>query len=57
LADKLLQEGGSSVALVLAMLFKNFVGKLGAGLESKLLGEDEGVVAVEEDCSGLRTVG
>jgi hypothetical protein len=53
LADELLDELLAGEALVDVVLFADFVDELGAGFEGELLGEDEGVVAVEEEGGDL----
>lgn len=49
-------EVGAGVAVGDALLLAYLVGELGAGFEGELLGEDEGVVAVEEELSYLERV-
>lgn len=56
LADEVLQQGGAGVAVGDALLLEDLIGEFGAGLESELLGEDEGVVAVEQDLLDLQRV-
>lgn len=51
--DEFRQELRARVALGALVLFEDLVGELGAGFEGERLGEDEGVVAVEEDLLDL----
>jgi len=57
LTDKVFEEGVDTVAFLDAMFLEKLVGEIGASFEGETLGEDEGVVAVEEDvfdlCKGL----
>ncbi len=56
LADKLLDERLAVEAQVDAALLVDLVDEVGAGLKGELLGEDEGVVAVEEEGVDLGVV-
>lgn len=49
-----MEERGAGVAVADALLFEDLVSELGAGFEGEGFGEDEGVVAVEEDGLDLR---
>lgn len=51
--DKISQQLGPGVAVWEALRFEDFVGELGAGFEGEGFGEDERVVAVEEDLFDL----
>jgi hypothetical protein len=55
LADKVLNEHVAGVAVGDVVLLQNFIGQVGAGLERQLLGEDQGIVAVEEDLCNLQS--
>lgn len=57
LADKLLDEGGAGEAQVDVALGVDLVDEVGAGLKGELLGEDKGVVAVEEEGGDLQESG
>ena len=54
LADELLDQARASEADIEAALLANLIDEVGAGLEGKLLGEDEGVVAVEKEGGDLQ---
>lgn len=54
LADEILDELLASVAVGNVALGEDLVGNVGAGLESQLLGHDEGVVTIEQELSNLR---
>jgi len=56
LAYELAEELGAGVAVVNAPRGKDFVGQLGAGFEGEGFGEDERVVAVEEEGGDLRVL-
>jgi hypothetical protein len=53
LADEGLEKLVYSVSVVDVVLFEDLIGEIGAGLEGELLGENEGVVAIEEDILDL----
>ena len=53
LADEIDHELGAGVALIDALGFEDLVGELGTCFEGELFGEDEGVVAVEQDVGDL----
>jgi hypothetical protein len=55
LADKVLDEHVAGVAIGDVVPLQNFIGQVGAGLEGQLLGEDQGVVAIEEDLCNLQS--
>jgi hypothetical protein len=49
LADELVEELWAGVAVRKSLVLEDFICKLGAGLEGKLLREDERIVAIEEN--------
>jgi len=53
LADEVFEELRAGVAVGETFFFEDLVGQIGAGLEGEGFGEDEGVVAVEEDVFDL----
>lgn len=53
LTDELVHELGAAIALLEAELLEDLVGELGAGLERSVLGENERVIAVEEEALDL----
>lgn len=53
MADKVGEEFGAGVALFDVVFCEDFVGEVGAGFEGEFFGEDEGVVAVEEEVGYL----
>ena len=60
LADKVDEELGSGVVGIDLVFFEDLIGKFGAGFEGEFFGEDQRVVAVEEElfdlCGGISTV-
>ena len=57
LAHEVGEELGTGVALVDVVFGEDFVGEVGAGFEGELFGEDERVVAVEEELGYLVRMG
>lgn len=53
MADEVGKEFGAGVALGDVVFGEDLVGEVGAGFEGEFFGEDEGVVAVEEDFGDL----
>ena len=53
LADEVVEEFGAGVAVWVVVFGEDLVGEVGAGFEGEFFGEDEGVVAVEEDFGDL----
>ena len=53
LADEVIEELGTGVAVWNVVLGEDLVGKVGTSFECELFREDEGIVTVEEDFSDL----
>lgn len=53
LADEVIEELGTGVAVGDVIFGEDLVGEVGTGFEGELFREDEGIVTVEEDFSDL----
>lgn len=56
MANEVIEQLGARVTLVDVVLGKNLIGEVGTGFKCEFLGEDKGVVAVEEEVGYLMRV-